>query len=291
MFKVLEVPAEVDLSQYSRLLWQARLSHRIQRAGDVQFVLVFRQEDVLSVQDYFRRWQRGEIKPAAQDSSDVAGWFQPGNMLRELVLAFMRAPFTLLLIGTCLLLFFFAPLDSFNELSRALLYPDFSFGTRTINLTRVLDNFSLLQFGKMLSPMLLHGGLVHLAFNMMWLWELGKRIEAVQASWAMFILVLTLGLISNTAQYLFGGGSNFGGMSGVVYGLFGYIWMWQLFDPAKHLALPMALIVFMLLSLLVITALDLERIANTAHVAGLLAGVVYGAACGTVSRLLRVRNG
>jgi len=99
--------------------------------------------------------------------------------------------------------------------------------------------------------------------------------------------IMVLGLLSNTAQYIYGGGNNFGGMSGVVYGLFVYIWMWQLFDSKAMLSLPGSLIGFMLLSLVAMTLLQLDMIANEAHLGGFLAGVVYGAAVATISRVRR----
>ena len=142
----------------------------------------------------------------------------------------------------------------------------------------------------MISPILLHGGIIHLAFNMLWLWEFGRRIEAVQASWALLILIVVIALVSNTVQFLYGGSIYFGGMSGVVYGLFSYIWMWQLFDPAKKLALPGALVFFLLLSLLIITLMSLDFIADEAHIGGLLTGVVYGAVVATISRISRARK-
>jgi len=139
----------------------------------------------------------------------------------------------------------------------------------------------------MLSPIFLHGGLVHLAFNMMWLWELGSRIEKVQSSLVMALTIVVLALISNTIQFLYGGGNNFGGMSGVVYGLFAYIWMWQLFDPRKGLGLPASLIIFMLLSLVIMTTLGLSMIANAAHLGGFLSGILFGAVTAASSRIVR----
>ena len=73
----------------------------------------------------------------------------------------------------------------------------------------------------------------------------------MQSSLSFALTIVVLALCSNTVQYLFGGGNNFGGMSGVIYGLFAYIWTWQLFDPRKGLALPGSLILFMLASLVI----------------------------------------
>ena len=177
--------------------------------------------------------------------------------------------------------------NNLSENGRLFLFPDFAYGTRTINLGFVLENFSFEQFLNMISPIILHAGLLHLSFNMLWLWEFGRRIEAKQASWTMLMLIIVLALVSNTAQYLYSGSIYFGGMSGVVYGLFAYIWMWQLFDPAKGLGLPGNLVFFMLLALIILTMMGLESIADTAHVAGLLCGVLYGAVVATISRIQR----
>jgi GlpG protein len=174
-----------------------------------------------------------------------------------------------------------------NELTRAMLFPDFSFGTRLINLETVVDNFTFLHLMKMITPILLHGGLVHLVFNMLWVWEFGRRIEAVQHSWALLILIIVIALFSNTIQFLYGGSIFFGGMSGVVYGLFGYICLWQFIDPRKNLVLPGALIFFLLLTLFIMTAIDLDFVADEAHIGGLLTGVFYGAIAAGISRIRR----
>lgn len=287
MFKVLEVPGDVDLSQFSRLLWQQKISHRIHHIESVQVLTVSKQDHAAIAAGLFRQWRQGEISPDDSDSSDISGYFSAGEFVKNIYRAFLRAPLTLVLIITCIILAFAAPLASMNETARALLYPDFSFGTRMIVLDTVLENFTFLQLLKMISPILLHGGLLHLAFNMLWLWEFGRRIEAVQASWALLLLIVSIALMSNTAQFLYGGSIFFGGMSGVVYGLFAYIWMWQMFDPRKGMALPGALIFFLLFFLIVFTIIDLDFIADEAHIGGLLTGVVYGALTATFSRIAR----
>ena len=288
MFNVLSVNRTTDLAEFSRLLWQRKIPHRIQEHGDQQLLLIADPKQAANVLALFKDWQGGAVKPGADTETSAADLFNVGEFTNGMLRAFLKAPFTLTLILVCIALAFLAPLDRPTDLTWELLYPDFSYGTRTIVLERVLQNFSVLQFFKMLSPILLHGGLVHLAFNMMWLWELGSRIEKFQSMLTMVITVVVLGLVSNTIQYLYGGGNNFGGMSGVVYGLFAYIWMWQLFEPRAGLGLPGSLIIFMLLSLVIMTMLGLSMIANAAHMGGFLAGILYGAITATVSRIKRV---
>lgn len=287
MFQTIDVSLQTDLGEFSRLLWQHKISHRIVEHEQRQVLLIATEAQIPAAMKLYQRWQLDEIKPEADTSSDLSGYFNSGAAASGVLKAFLQSPLTLLLIGSCISLAFLAPLAAPTKLTFTLLYPDFSFGTRIIVLSRVLDNFTLLQFGKMLSPILLHGGTLHLVFNMLWLWELGRRIEKIQGSLMLAAAIMVLGLLSNTAQYIYGGGNNFGGMSGVVYGLFGYIWMWQLFDPKATLSLPGSLIGFMLLSLVAMTLLQLDMIANEAHLGGFLAGVVYGAAVATVSRVRR----
>ena len=278
MFKALEVSKDDDLAEYSRLLWQQKLSHRLHRLEDSQVVAVAKIEDIPNAITLYKQWKQGEVTPSLEDSSGLGAYFSGTELFANGLRAFFRAPVSLAIIFICSILAIIAPLGSFSELVIALLYPDFSSG---------LEGDKLLLFFKMISPALLHGGLMHLSFNMLWLWEFGKRIETRQASWAMLILMMVLALVSNTIQYFYGGGNNFGGMSGVVYGLFAYIWMWQLFDPDKKLSLPPSLVFFMLLSLGIMTMIGFKQVADFAHVGGLLCGVVYGATVATVSRIQR----
>lgn len=287
MFRTLDFSLDTDLSQYGRLLWQHKISHRVVEHEGRQVLLIFKEEQIPQAMELYRRWESGELDLSADGNSDLGGYFDTGDVFQRLVQAFLRSPLTLALIAACIGLAFLAPLDRPTALTRVLMFPDFSYGTRIIILSRVLENFTLVQFLQMLSPILLHAGPLHLVFNMLWLWELGKRIEPRQSTLRLLLAIVVLGLISNTAQYIYGGGRNFGGMSGVVFGLFAYIWMWQLIDPRSRLNLPGSLIGFMLLSLVIMTVLQLNFIANEAHLGGFLAGVAYGAGTAAVKRSRR----
>jgi GlpG protein len=289
MYRVFEVPADTDLGPFSRLLWQHKISHRIFRADKepVQVLGVAKPEQVAMAQALYGQWQRGEVQPADEDSATLDGFGVGGALKTGLLQALKQTPLTLSLIVVCVVLLYVAPLAMPTQLTFELLYPDFAFGSRRIVLSEILSSFSLRQFANMLTPILLHGGVLHLVFNMVWLWELGRQIERRQSSLLLGLTIVVLALVSNTVQYLWGGGNNFGGMSGVVYGLFAYIWMWQLFDPRSGLWLPGSLILFMLLSLVLMWGLGLSMIANQAHIGGLLAGVLFGAILATFSRIRR----
>lgn len=78
------------------------------------------------------------------------------------------------------------------------------------------------QIWRVLTPIFIHFGVIHFAFNMSWLINLGQRIEWVKGRWKLLAIILVTGISANVGQFYSTGG-NFGGMSGVVYGLFGYI--------------------------------------------------------------------
>jgi GlpG protein len=287
MFLALEVGDGRDLTQFSRLLWQRKVSHHIGLQDERQLVLVAESGQVALAKELFHQWQQGEVLPAAEDSSSIGGYVQAGTLWTSFSRAFGSSPLTLILIVTCVVLWLLAPLERPTSLTLTLMFPDFSRGTGTIVLSRVLESFTFGQLLTMLTPALLHGGILHLVFNMSWVWELGRRIEIRQNTLTLAVAMVVIALFSNTIQYLWGGGNNFGGMSGVVYGLFAYIWMWQLFDPRKGLRLPASLIIFMIGMLVLFTWLELDMIANAAHLGGFLSGMVYGAILATISRIRR----
>ncbi len=131
------------------------------------------------------------------------------------------------------------------------------------------------QVWRLFTPMFLHFTPLHLLFNMMWLWDLGGSVEARRGKWKYLALVLAISGISNTAQAMMSGPA-FGGMSGVVFGLFGYVWMQSLYAPESGFYMPRSLVMLMLLYMAACTVGFIGGIANTAHAAGLCVGMIAG---------------
>ena len=134
------------------------------------------------------------------------------------------------------------------------------------------------QLWRLVTPMFLHFSIFHIVFNMLWTWELGRIIEWQQGSWLLAALIFGISIASNLAQYLVSG-PLFGGMSGVIYGLFGYIWIQSLTNPRFRIRLNPVIIKLMLGWFVLCWSGLLERffglaVANTAHSAGLASGVV-----------------
>lgn len=131
------------------------------------------------------------------------------------------------------------------------------------------------QVWRLLTPIFIHFGFIHLLFNMMWLKDLGTMIERHQSSWILGILVTVTAVLSNLAQY-FISGPMFGGMSGVVYGLLGYIWIRGRFDPGSGLYLHRTIVIWMMIWFVVCLTGVIGNVANAAHAAGLATGIAWG---------------
>ncbi len=143
------------------------------------------------------------------------------------------------------------------------------------------------QIWRLITPVVLHGGILHILFNMMWLWLLGKQIEERIGKWRYVLMMIIIGVISNTAEYLMVGPA-FLGFSGVICGQAGFIWMrqrcapWEGYPLQKGAALFLAIFVLGIAAIQVVsfilklTGIGLLpiQIANTAHIMGALVGIV-----------------
>ncbi|MDO6445371.1 rhomboid family intramembrane serine protease GlpG [Colwellia sp. 1_MG-2023] len=125
---------------------------------------------------------------------------------------------------------------------------------------------------RLIGPVFFHFSLLHIAFNTMWWWQLGGSIEKVMGKMELVQLFLLSAILSNLGQFIVSG-PNFGGLSGVVYGVVGYVWWAGWLAPEKGLVLSKAIVGFLLFWLLLgfVDVLPVNM-ANTAHLLGLVSG-------------------
>ena len=131
------------------------------------------------------------------------------------------------------------------------------------------------QLWRVITPAFVHLSVLHIVFNMMWLHMLGGQIETRSGKWVLAALVLATEIASVIGQVVFARYPFFGGMSGVVYGLFGFIWMKWKFEPWSGYYLSQRNIQWMLLWF-VICFLPGTGVANGGHAGGLVAGAAIG---------------
>jgi GlpG protein len=178
---------------------------------------------------------------------------------------------SIVLIAICALVAIYSQAGHNHEALRYLFiawYPE--------DLAQPVESFSTGQVWRVLTPIFIHFGWLHLIFNAMWLRDFGSFIEARFSSFYFAMLVLVLGIGSNVAQYLFTGHPWFGGMSGVNYGLFGFLWTRGRFDRDVVWRLNPTVIYTMMAWYAACLFGLVGQIANTAHTVGLLLGAAWG---------------
>lgn len=134
------------------------------------------------------------------------------------------------------------------------------------------------QYWRFLTPAFLHLSVMHICFNLLWIWDIGRRVEQGIGSGFYLFGVLITAIIANAAQFFVSGNPLFGGMSGVVYGVIGFAWLLPKlssnYNPLISQPLMITLMVFFALGYTDFFALiGAGQIANTAHLSGLLSGL------------------
>jgi GlpG protein len=152
------------------------------------------------------------------------------------------------------------------------------------------------EIWRLITPIFLHHGTFHILFNMLWLFQLGKLIENRYGFWQMLMLVVLSAALSNFASGIapeaWGGGGpgvsqgylldGSGGMSGVVYALFGFVWMRSLYDRSSGFHLPQSTVYLLVgwLFFCMIPGMTQNlfkmNVNNWAHAIGLIVGLAVG---------------
>jgi GlpG protein len=93
----------------------------------------------------------------------------------------------------------------------------------------------------------MHFSFAHLAFNCLWIYVLGEKIERIDGKKAFILIVIISSIFSNFLQYYSGPSSLFGGLSGVIYGLLGFCMIIEMESKYDRYGLPPALYLFMII--------------------------------------------
>ncbi|UVE16466.1 rhomboid family intramembrane serine protease [Pseudomonas sp. LS44] len=282
--EVLRLPAKVNLSGFVTLLQRLNVPHRVSEERGEQVLWVPNERVAEDVRALYTRFPEGDPNFQLGADKPVA---RP-NFLQQL----RDSPLTTAVLLATLLVAAVTLLGSNFEAIRWLSFQDFRIDGEYAYFVPLAESLAAGQWWRLATPMLIHFGVLHLAMNAMWYWELGRRIEARQG-WLMLLgLTLVFSVASNFVQYRWTGPSLFGGLSGVLYGLLGHCWIFQWLAPNPAYRLPKGVAVMMLIWLLVclsgvIDALGFGAIANGAHVGGLLIGCVTGLLGGALARWRR----
>lgn len=183
-----------------------------------------------------------------------------------------RGALTMVLLGASILVAITTKMGNFETemLHKLLVVPVFRQGGE-------LMVWRVMQWDepwRLLTPMFLHFGLMHLGFNMMWLYRFGNQIEAVHGTVRLLLLVCVAQSAGSIAQFYIRG-PYFGGMSGVNYALFGFVWMQSKYGQRGYNIERQDTILLMGWLVLCATGI-IGPIANAAHALGLITGLLAG---------------
>jgi rhomboid protease GluP len=135
------------------------------------------------------------------------------------------------------------------------------------------------QYWRLLTPMVLHGGLTHLLFNSWALYSLGTEAERVFGTVRFAAVYLLAGLAGSIASYMFNPAAPSVGASGAIFGLFGALAAFSYtsrsligWEASRMQLGQMATLVMINLAF----GFSIPNIDNSAHIGGLIVGGLAG---------------
>ena len=277
MIKVIEISSDANLASFSQYLTAQGVYHRLTEERLNQVLWVDSEAAATFVRLAFEKYQVGELEVNVSVNHTK-------SFVTGLTAAMRRFPLTLVVIALNILLF---PVGmGSNELGNDSLFARLML----LEIEQVGGDYYFVPLGqtlaegqwwRLLTPMLIHFSWLHIVFNLLWVWEIGRRIEVINGALALFWVVAVASVMANVTQFMMSGPGFFGGMSGVVFGLLGHSLVWSRLVPERTTGVASGIYIFMLIYLAVgftgaIDLLGLGKLANGAHLGGLLAGLVTG---------------
>lgn len=275
---VKKVPLETDLSMVIGYLRERGIAHQIYEEAGEQVLSVTNPHIVDALLKLLDGVEQGSIhfesteKPVSKNTSTAFPSF--GTQVKD-------APITVWLILLSVLGACFIEFDVNNRFVHWLTFQNFTLSALLkMQFVPFATSIANGEVWRLLTPVFLHFGFFHVLFNSMWMWDLGRRLEFLLGKKWYLIFFLVTGVVSNVAQYLWVSSSLFGGMSGVVYALVGFIIVSHKLAPHPLTAVAPGVLGFMLVWLVVCATGVIDHfvggsVANAAHVGGLVAGAVF----------------
>ncbi|WP_226703842.1 rhomboid family intramembrane serine protease [Microbulbifer elongatus] len=298
---VCEFPLSKDLTAVADFIRRHQLPLRITEENNRQCVASLAPQLVDPMKQLLLRWQQGDVDlsqvqvhtydenaptPAQESNSGEQGSEEaaatgqnaearsivPPSVIPQWSLR--ETPLSLILIALCFIGWFM--------LRQGLAEPLVIFPQRPSDFDASQSSLAWHlvrgEFWRLWTPAMVHFSLPHALFNSLGIWIVGRSLEARAGTWWFALLVLISAPVSNLAQYYWAPQNLFGGMSGVVYALFGAAFVIQRWQPAWRDVPPslvwLALVWLLVCMLGVVDYFIPGGIANAAHIGGFAAGLI-----------------
>lgn len=284
MIRIASIPETVDLGPFSQWLDAQQVVHEIVSADGHQELFVegehLREPVTRALEQYMDdpRFHggagsgSGQADPRRRVVRGVAGHWQAGP--KDAMVTFTL----IVAAGIVAWITAFGAREPLMVMLTAVNPLEWPISTVQQRMDALVGTLASGQVWRLLTPDLLHFSVMHLVFNAVMLWFLGSQIEAIDGRRHIVGLILLTSLAANVPQYLISG-PLFGGLSGVVYGVLGYVWIANQWYPRFQFppALMTVAVIWLLIGFTPLTqALIGANMANAAHLGGLLSGLLYG---------------
>ncbi|MDB4837094.1 rhomboid family intramembrane serine protease [Marinomonas sp.] len=290
MYPVYRFLETEDPSLLTKALWRHKIAHQV-IFNDGHNELWLKDADQFTVvEEFIAQWKQD---PNTLSNVSISAMKTPQN--KRLINHFFshpfRTPVTLLLVLISIIITLFTELgDDLTKVGYFTISAIEIFAGQ-IHTYGLSDVLSTGEYWRFLTPAFLHFSVIHLVFNALWVWDIGRKLEIVLGTSAWLIGVLIVAVTSNVLQYQITGYPLFGGLSGVVYGIIGFAWLLPMFNKKVPLIISKPLAVFFIVWLgigytSIPELLGLGSIANTAHTIGLVTGLLLACIYGLTVKLM-----
>lgn len=135
------------------------------------------------------------------------------------------------------------------------------------------------KYWQLITPTFIHFGWLHIIFNALWMGILGARVEYSLGLVKTIGVFIFISVVANLVQYVLSAGVPFGGLSGLVYGLMGFLIVQHKCEPTPMNTLGKGMVIMMLVFMLlglfgIMDVFIAGSIANGAHLGGFIAGLI-----------------
>ncbi|MFK0571248.1 rhomboid family intramembrane serine protease [Endozoicomonas sp.] len=281
MHRALELSGDINLSDLSWFLYAQGIPHKITEESGKQVIWTENEEKSHVVVSLYQQWQSGDLDlPTAPPRRGL----NTGGILKGI--PWRRMPVTFLFIAACLVVALITRAGADWDATAWFSFVPFQVANGYLYFGSLSMGLEQGQYWRLISPIFLHFGFAHLAFNMLALYIFGSRLEVRQGGLHLLGIIIFSAVLSNFSQYFWSGDDSvFGGFSGVVYGLMGYCMIREKIDRRWQFGLPPLYYGFMLAWLVigytgVLGSIGFGNMANGAHTGGLVAGCLLGALAG-----------
>lgn len=135
------------------------------------------------------------------------------------------------------------------------------------------------DYWRLLSSMFLHGGLLHIAMNMVVLLDISKTVERLYGSFKYLLIYFVAGIGGGLFSMFFSPNGSSVGASGAVFGIYGALlafYVRHLNEVPSNVIIASCKNIFAFIVANIVIGLASARIDNAAHMGGLIFGFLQG---------------